>query len=156
MRTDFKCVNMVILVNNNFSFDCIIRFWNMNWNIDYSTNNNLLVRFICNWFVKFSINSDSSSSHCITSYGNRFIRKDCLVSFRNNFKWNVCILANLDNFYLSSIIFSFDWGWNFDVRSCIFHWNIYYISNDHWGDFFIRNWAEILSIDFNDNLIGWW
>ena len=147
---------MTILVDNNFSFDCIIRFWLMDWNINNPTNNDLLVSFICNWFVKFSINFDSSCSYCITSNRNWFINKDCLVGFRNNFKWNICLLANLDNVYFGSSIFSLNWGWNFCVGRCFFYWNVYYIINDNWSDFLICNWAEVLSIDFNDNFIGWW
>lgn len=154
--SDIESIYFALLIDFNFSFNGIVGFWFIDWNIDNSSNYYLLVRLTYFWFVKNSINFDSSCFDCCIGNWNFDIFKDCLVDFWNNFQWNVSLLSNYNWLNNSSVSFSLYWGCNFDSGRCLFDWNVDYFINDHWSDFLGGNRAEKLSVHIEHNFGGCW
>ena len=91
--SNFKCINLFILTNVDFSFNCSWIFDLLNWN-EYIIGYHYLFMGFVGWLIKFSININCSSFNSWFSNSNWFINKDWFVFFWYNFQWNISFISN--------------------------------------------------------------
>jgi len=89
---EIKCIYFLLNIWSNYFF--IFNVWSlMNWNINFTFNNQMLVCFICNWFIVFIINLDYIFMYSSFINFNWFIQEYWMVNFRNWMSWNICNIS---------------------------------------------------------------